>query len=70
MVGELFKTKLGWVIRYPIEKNLGVYDSSIIPVINSENFMDSDLGKKVTFSIIIKKNKKFKGKSPYAKLET
>lgn len=68
MVGELYKSSMGWAIRYPIfsKKN---YDTTFIPINNQSKITEDLSGKIVPFSIKFKSKKGEKGKMPYAEIE-
>lgn len=67
MLGNLYKTKMGWVVKYPINNlNRVGFNTTIIPVDNYQELTDSYEGVLIPFSIKIKKSNS--GKIPYAKI--
>jgi len=71
MVGELYKSKMGWTVRYPIEGNNKdfVFNITYIPIENQSQINEDWSGKIVDFSIKIKNSKNSKGRMPYAEIE-
>lgn len=70
MVGELYKSSMGWAIRYPIynQKNNFDYNTTFIPIDDESKLNDKFNGLVVPFSIKIKSKKGERGKMPYAEI--
>jgi len=70
MVGELYKSSMGWAIRFPVlkDKKTQDYGITIIPIENDIELTDNHLGKVVPFSVKVKSSKTGTGKMPYAKI--
>jgi len=66
MKGNLYKTKLGWTVKYSKNKKNVDFDTIAIPVDNFQNLIDSNNGSLVEFSVKIKKSGN--GKMPYAQI--
>jgi len=68
MIGELYKTNLGWAVKFPSEgKSKKVeYSTIVLPIKNKEVLSEVTQGQIVEFSVKFKKSKKSKGTSPYA----
>lgn len=71
MVGELYKSSMGWAIRYPIGDNNKefAFNVTYIPIENQSDIKDHHKGMVVPFSIKVKNSKNSKGNMPYAEIE-
>lgn len=70
MVGELYKTNLGWAVKYPLNKMCEElhYSINIFPIKNQEYLKDVQSGQLVSFSVIFD-NKKYDDIFPCAEIE-
>jgi len=57
MIGELYKNKFGWFVKYPLIEHIkesDYYETSIIPIDNTTNLRLEQIGKNVKFSVFFR----------------
>jgi len=59
MIGELYKNKFGWFVKYPLIEHIkesDYYETSIIPIDNTTNLTLEQIGKNVKFSVFFRED--------------